>query len=128
MDEDYRKIVYICSPYRAETKEELEQNIATAKQAARAVIHDYGIPIVPHLYFTQFLDEGKERSLGMKMGIQLLGLCDEIWVVGDRITEGMKGEIRMALINGVSLRLINEKEYMTVENLIMEVVRGGPGD
>jgi hypothetical protein len=53
------------------------------------------IPIAPHVYFTQFLDENseEERTLGISMGIELLKMCDELRVCGDKITEGMKMEI-----------------------------------
>jgi hypothetical protein len=32
----------------------------------------------------------------MDMGLQLLELCDELWVFGPRISEGMKAEIELA--------------------------------
>ena len=32
----------------------------------------------------------------MDMGLELLKLCDEVWVFGDKISEGMKKEIEFA--------------------------------
>ena len=48
------------------------------------------LPIAPHLLFPQFLNEGieEERRLGITMGMELLALCDEVWVFGEA-TEGI---------------------------------------
>ncbi len=39
----------------------------------------------------------------MEMGRELLTICDELWVFGDRISEGMAAEIELA--EGLSLRV-----------------------
>jgi hypothetical protein len=85
------KKIYICSPLRGNTK----QNIKDAKKYCRYVIKRGFMPIAPHIYFTQFLadDIKKERNLGLKMGMELMELCDELWVFGDQITDGMNKEI-----------------------------------
>ena len=87
------KMVYICSPCRGD----YENNIAAAKRYCRRAIIDGVVPIAPHVYFTQFLDDdiGDERKLGMKAAIELLELCHEVWVYGDP-TEGMTAEIKYA--------------------------------
>lgn len=52
------------------------------------------LPIAPHLYFPQFLDENyeQERTLGIEAGIELMQYCDEMWVYGE-LADGMKKEI-----------------------------------
>ena len=85
------KKVYICSPLKGD----IENNIIKARGYCRDVLFNYGcIPIAPHIYFTQFLDDTKEteRLTGMKAGMELLPMCDEIWVYGTP-SEGMKAEI-----------------------------------
>lgn len=84
------KKVFICSPYRGE----VESNKAKARDYCRAAIKQGYLPIAPHLYFTEFLDDTyeKERVLGIAAGIELMSLCDEMWVYGEP-TEGMKQEI-----------------------------------
>ena len=59
------------------------------------------LPIAPHLLFPQFLNEGieEERRLGIAMGMELLALCDEVWVFGEA-TEGMAAEIASATEQG----------------------------
>lgn len=100
-----KKFVYICSPCRGD----YEQNLQFARVYCRTVMTLFPdvIPIAPHIYFTQFLDDEKpnERSLGMESGLALLDMCDEIWVFGlDNPSEGMKAEIDYAHRNGIPLR------------------------
>lgn len=100
-----KKIVYICSPLRGD----YEKNINAAKEICREVMTKYPdvIPIAPHIYFTQFLDDtqAKERVLGMEAGIELLEMCDELWVYGiDNPSEGMQMEIGHALTNGIKIQ------------------------
>lgn len=45
--------VYICSPYRGDT----ETNIRKAQQYCKQAIKENHIPIAPHLYFPQILDD-----------------------------------------------------------------------
>jgi len=53
------------------------------------------IPIAPHVYFSQFMDDlnPEDRRKALKMNKKLLEFCDELWIFGDEITEGMKKEI-----------------------------------
>lgn len=92
-----KKLVYICSPCRGD----IEKNISKAQGYCREAVELFPdvIPIAPHVYFTQFLDElnPDERALGMDMGIALLDICDEIWVYGiENPSEGMSREIEYA--------------------------------
>lgn len=89
------KLVYVCSPYRGETK----RNTAYARELTRKVL-EYGYtPITPHLYLTQVLDDEKpeERKLGLLAGQELLKHCKYI-LIGSRygISEGMQQEIMIA--------------------------------
>lgn len=90
--DNYRPLVYVCSPYSGNVKE----NSARARNFCRFAVERMAIPLAPHLLFPQFMSEEKERSLALFMGIVLLGKCDEIWVLGDHISEGMEGEIAKA--------------------------------
>ena len=93
--------LFICSPYRAAGENAeviLSENIALAKRVCRkAVMEGYNV-FCPHIFFTQFLDDDKpsEREIGMAAGLEQLKLCDELWVVGNNITEGMSREIAIA--------------------------------
>jgi hypothetical protein len=67
-----------------------------ARQYCKFAVGRGRIPLAPHLYFSQFLSEVDEREKAMDMNFELLRLCGEVWVFGDRITEGMKAEISHA--------------------------------
>lgn len=99
-----KKIIYICSPCRGD----YEKNTQQAREYCREIMTRWPdvIPIAPHVYFTQFLDDTKpnERSLGLDAGIALLDMCDELWVYGlDNPSEGMQAEIDYARENGIEI-------------------------
>lgn len=103
-----RKIVYICSPLRGDT----EKNKIKAAIYERCAYEKGYLPLAPHTMFPNFLtDENKkERRDALEMGLQLLDLCDELWVFGPRISEGMKGEIEYARNNNIKTRYIENWE------------------
>ncbi|ACM61512.1 hypothetical protein B0S90_2786 [Caldicellulosiruptor bescii] len=90
--QNFRLKVYICSPYR----DNPEENRQKALQYCRKAFDEGYLPIAPHVYFPQFLDENTEREQGLEMALQLLLECQELWVFGPEITEGMKREIEFA--------------------------------
>ena len=99
-----KNLIYICSPYRPradnekERAIELEQNLKVARDACTLAAYRGHIPVAPHLYFPQFLDDNKpiERYCGTNMGLELLGSCTELWIITPRISEGMSAEIKAA--------------------------------
>jgi hypothetical protein len=76
----------------------VDYNIATAQFYCQFATGQGVVPIAPHIYFTQFLDddEPNERLMGLEMGLDILRNCVELWVFGNRITEGMRGELEVA--------------------------------
>ena len=86
------RFVYICSPYRDSPR----VNIMRARQYCEFAVEKGRIPLAPHLYFPQFLSEIDERGKAMLMNFELMKLCSEVWVFGERITQGMKAEIAHA--------------------------------
>ena len=93
------KTAYICSPYRAETKEQFEKQMKYTKEMSRlAVMQGFDV-IVPHLYYPQFLDDDKEeeREIGMNSALNLIMVCDVLIVCEKHgISSGMKTEIEFA--------------------------------
>lgn len=99
------KLVYICSPCQGD----YEKNIQKAQGYCREAMEKWSdvLPIAPHVYFTQFLDDTneKERELGMAAGIALLSICDEIWVYGmENPSQGMASEITYAIEHAIPVR------------------------
>lgn len=64
------------------------------------------IPIAPHLLFPQFMNDEnpEERKLALDMNMVILERCDEVWVFGYKITEGMEQEIKQAKKLGKVIR------------------------
>jgi len=89
-----KPLIYVCSPLAGD----FTNNIERAARYCRFVSCQNAIPIAPHLYFTRFLDDdiSEERDLGVDMGLDVLGICDEVWVFGSKISTGMKREILLA--------------------------------
>ena len=117
--------VYIISRYRADTHKEQEFNLEVARHFCRKIIDEGNIPVAPHLYYTQFLDDSypKDRELGLSLGLQDLRKADRfLMVVGDgQVSEGMKGELIEASRYGIYGEIITvTKENISEE---MKVVR-----
>jgi len=98
------KNVYICSPLRGD----VDKNTKKARDYCRVAIEFGFIPIAPHvLYQGIFNDEiPHERETALQVGLQILVLCDEIWVFGDFVSEGMRGEIEKARELGIPVKYI----------------------
>ena len=99
------RFAYICSPYR----DNLRVNVMRARQYCKFAVSKGRIPIAPHLYFPQFMSEERERERVMQMNFELLKLCGELWVFGDKITKGMEAEIAHAV------RLRKKIRYFTTK-------------
>lgn len=92
------RLIYVCSPYRGNTA----ANVKAAQKYCRQIFEQGDMPVAPHLYLPQFLndDNPDERNCSLKMGLRLIDYCAEIWVYGDKISDGMKGEIEYAEYTG----------------------------
>ena len=87
---------------------DIEKNTYRARAFSRFAVEKNCIPMAPHLLFPQFMNESTERWLGLKMGIVLLGKCEQVWVFGDLISEGMAAEIEKAKKQRKTIRYFTE--------------------
>ena len=103
----FRPVVYICSPLRGD----VQKNMRNARRYCRFAVKKGYLPIAPHLLFPQFLDDSDadEREIGIHMGMVLLSKCVEIWVFGEKITEGMKREIKRAIWRGMPVKYFTDE-------------------
>ena len=99
-------VIYIASPYAGDVK----RNTEMARRYSRYAIDQGCIPITPHLWLPGILSEATERELAISIDLRLLDLVSELWVCGDRISEGMKREIDHATEAGIPVRYIKEDE------------------
>lgn len=90
-----KKVVFISHPLKGD----VEGNINKVREICRELILDGKvIPLATHMLFPTFLDDDvhEERRTGLDGTLELLKRSDEVWVYGDRISEGMKEEIELA--------------------------------
>lgn len=71
----FRPMMYICSPLSGN----VPANQSNARRYCRFAVDSGCIPLTPHLYFPQFMDDGNgaERDLALFMDLVLLSECSE---------------------------------------------------
>ena len=105
------KKVYVCAPLGGN----VEENLKKVKTYTEYALRCGTAPVVPHFY-AECLDDNnpKDREIGLAAGMSLLWLCDEVWVFGDTVTEGMKAELQFDKSLNIHIRYITEKEIQNV--------------
>ena len=105
------KKVYVISRYRAEFPERVGFNKEVARHFCRQIAGEGDMPVAPHLFYTQFLDDSDpiERDAGLEYGLVDLRTCDEylVVVIDGVISEGMAGELSEAGRLGIRGRIIS---------------------
>lgn len=109
----FKPLVYICSPYSGD----IDINVKKARDFCRFAIEKNCIPLAPHLLFPQFMNDNipQERELAMFMNMVLLSKCNELWVFGNTISNGMAQEIEKAKKWKQLIRYFNEKIQEVLE-------------
>ena len=91
----YQKIkkIYVASKYAGD----VDVNTNAAIGYCRYVIDQGFMPVASHLLYPQILDDDNpsERNLGLRFGLALLSVCDEVWVFGE-VSSGVAKEIEVA--------------------------------
>lgn len=93
------KLVYIASPLRGDYGKNIKQAAEYCERACSLGV----LAFAPHLYFTQFYNDTipEQREKGLEMGLAMLEKCDELWVMGTHISQGMRGELAHAKSLGI---------------------------
>lgn len=94
--------IYVCHPYA----DDPEANAERVREICRALTDSGYLPIAPHVYLPQFIDEGTERERALSLCLELIGTADEVRVYGGRITAGMRREIEHAEARAIQVRFI----------------------
>lgn len=89
--------VYVISRFRANEYKQQEFNKAVARYFCRQIVNEGKVPVAPHIFYTQFLDDSypEDRERGTKLGIWELRNAQEFMlvIIDGVISEGMRNEI-----------------------------------
>lgn len=97
------KIIYIAHPISGD----IQGNLEKIRQIARHLnlTEPDIIPFAPYWFDCHVLDDNNplERDRGIKNDRAFFerGLIDEVWLYGDRISNGMAAEVALAISNGI---------------------------
>lgn len=105
--EKFGTVIYVCSPYSGNPR----KNTALAKVYCRHVLACNRIPLAPHLLYPQFMSEEDKNAI-YKINRVLLNRCEELWVFGRELSEGMLREIDFARTLNKTIRFINLEKLM----------------
>jgi len=100
--EERRRKIYICHPFGGDP----EGNARKVSEICRTFAEGGHLPIAPCLYLPSFVDEHSERELAIALCLELLAVCDELWVFGSVVTGGMRREIDRAEALGIPVRFM----------------------
>lgn len=124
------KKAYICSPLCAQTDMEMMQNMRAARAYMFYAMKKMNVSArAPHAYLPALLCEQipAERALALEFGMKLLENCEVLFVCGDRISNGMKGEIgKAASLNMASPPNRAVRLYKEYGEKTMDIVKNHP--
>ncbi len=98
-------LVYVASPYAGD----IEGNTQKAIRYCRCVVDRGAIPLAPHIFLPRFMSEETEREKAMAMNMVFLCKCEQLWVFGNKITEGMAEEIAKAENRKMPIRYFTDE-------------------
>lgn len=94
--EKVKKVVFAAHPISGD----IEGNMKKALEICSRLFRKNVIPVAPYLVALKILDDKivEERELGIEANRICFerGFVDELWLFGDRISDGMRGEIELA--------------------------------
>jgi hypothetical protein len=102
------KLIFGSSPLRGD----ISGNTEKARKYAKYIIDSGNSPVMPHLFFTQMLDDylTDERTAGIACGMKWLEKSDEAWFFAKKpeaCTEGMLAEYDYAIKLNKPVRFID---------------------
>ncbi len=117
-------LVYICSPLSAPTEQGIRKNMEKAAYYAGLVSGVTGCrAIAPHSFLPEYLDDNipEEREAALAFGLSILKLSKAVIVCGNRISSGMRGEIKMAgELNIPAYALVESTSGITLAKIMQE--------
>lgn len=115
----YKKM-YVCSPLRADTELQHSMNMFLAREYEKLAAEHFSCrAVAPHGYVSYILNEDipEERQLGLSFSKSVLDTCDALAIFGDKISEGMFGEIMHAFSKGIPVYKHDGEDFYRVYDM-----------
>lgn len=97
---------YICSPLSSPSQKEILHNMEMARFYMERMTELYHCrSMASHAYLPLMLDDTvpREREAALRIGKELMSLCDILIICGRLISSGMAGEIQTAFFRGMGV-------------------------
>ena len=107
------KKAYICSPLSAPDAKGVSHNMDMARfYMERMQVLYHCRTFAFHAYLPLMLDDSipEERETALRIGMELMDLCDTLIICGRRISSGMAGEIKEAFAKGMEVYWYDSEE------------------
>ena len=103
----FKPMVYICAPFSGTVK----QNTKRAIKLGKLAYERGNMPIIPYVQYP-FMDDANltHRSDALRFDLILMSKCQEVWVLGDKVTAGMEKELSVAEKQHKTIRWFKEEE------------------
>lgn len=113
--------VYICSPCAGETPQEVKRNVQSARFYMWYTFENMQlIARAPHAYLPILLSDKvpSERALALEFGLKLLEQSELLFVCGNLITYGMRGEISKAAELNIPITVFDRELLTAVRKIV----------
>src|ERR1035437_8885892 len=107
-----RLVGYLGPPLTADW----EANIADARLWLRAGLDAGYAPVAPYLMTEGILHEPEDREIGMELDLATIAVCDQLWICGPTISNGMGKEVEEAHRLGIRVR-----EFDLTDGVLTEI-------
>lgn len=116
------KTVFIAHPISGDIKGNVARVLAICEKIHSKEI----IPVAPYLVSLQYLDDEiiEDRELGILANLECFRreYIDELWLYGDKISKGMKQEIKLARKLRIPIKAKTNAMRIALKLLIMQSV------
>ena len=107
------KKAYICSPLSAPDAKGVSHNMDMARFYMEKMKDLYHCrTFASHAYLPLMLDDSipEERETALRIGMELMNLCEALIICGRRVSSGMAGEIKEAFTKGMKVYWYDSEE------------------
>lgn len=103
-----KRVVYMAHPVSGD----VENNISNAKRWYRWIIDNHDVAVLANwIIDCELYDNNTDYEASLQRDEEIACRCDEVWLVGGRISEGMRREANAAENAGVTVVDLTKMGY-----------------